>query len=33
MALCKGKKVYDKRETKKKQDAQREIDRAMMRRR
>jgi SsrA-binding protein len=33
MALCKGKKVFDKRETKKEQDAQREIDRAMMRRR
>jgi SsrA-binding protein len=33
MALCKGKKIYDKRETKKEQDAKREIDRAMMRRR
>jgi SsrA-binding protein len=33
MALCKGKKVYDKRETKKEQDAKREISRAMMRRR
>jgi SsrA-binding protein len=33
MALCKGKKLYDKREVKKEQDAKREIDRAMMRRR
>jgi len=33
MALCKGKKIYDKRETKKEQDAKREISRAMMRRR
>ena len=33
MALCKGKKLYDKREVKKEHDAKREIDRAMMRRR
>jgi len=33
IALCKGKKHYDKRETQKKRDAQRDIDRAMSRRR
>ena len=33
IALCKGKKMHDKRDHKKKQDAQRQIDRALMRRR
>lgn len=29
MGICRGKKLYDKRETKKKRDVQRDIDRAM----
>jgi len=29
IALCKGKKTYDKRETLKQKDAKRDIDRAM----
>ena len=33
MALCKGKKLYDKREDKKEKDDKREMQRAMMRRR
>lgn len=33
MALCKGKKLYDKREDKKAKDDKREMQRAMMRRR
>ena len=33
MALCKGKKLYDKRADKKEKDDKREIDRAMSRRR
>ncbi len=33
MALVKGKKLYDKRETEKKRSAQRDIDRALSRRR
>ena len=33
MALCKGKKLYDKRQDKKDKDDKREMDRAMMRRR
>ena len=33
IALCKGKKLYDKREDKRKKDDQRDIDRAMSRRR
>lgn len=33
MALCKGKKLYDKRQDKKEKDDRREMDRAMMRRR
>ena len=33
LALCKGKKLYDKREDKRKKDDQRDIDRAMSRRR
>ena len=33
MALCKGKKLYDKRQDKKEKDDKREIDRAMSRRR
>lgn len=32
LGLCKGKKLYDKRETMKKQEMQRDIDRAMRRR-
>ena len=33
MALCQGKKLYDKREDKKEKDDKREMQRAMMRRR
>lgn len=33
MGICRGKKLYDKRETKKKRDVQRDIDRAMRARR
>jgi SsrA-binding protein len=33
IALCKGKKMYDKREDKRKKDDQRDMDRAMSRRR
>jgi tmRNA-binding protein len=33
MALVQGKKLYDKRETQKKRDAQRDIERATARRR
>ena len=33
IALCKGKKLYDKREDKRKKDDQRDMDRAMSRRR
>ena len=29
MGICRGKKLYDKRESKKKKDVQRDIDRAM----
>jgi SsrA-binding protein len=32
LGLCRGKKLYDKRETAKKRDAQRDIDRALRRR-
>jgi SsrA-binding protein len=31
LGICKGKKLYDKRETMKKKDMQRDIDRAMRR--